>query len=181
MCKNKDCDGNSLQLPRREDGEIHPTLPSSGAAPPAVLWIRASGKNHRFGFLDGPADPGMVYRHLRKLEEDGFVSSTWDTSGTRPRPEVLQPAQPKGEELLRNWIPFMEKNLKSLEKFLKSVPGNHFNKREERKMCCIENKSGCQCPKELKGKPEDCTPEQIKECHGTKAKHPCVPKRPKKK
>jgi DNA-binding PadR family transcriptional regulator len=27
-----------------------------------------------FGFFDGLADPGMVYQHLRKLEQDGFVS-----------------------------------------------------------------------------------------------------------
>ena len=47
-------------------------------------------------------------------------------------------------------------------------------------MCCAEKKSGCQCPDELQGKPEDCTPEQIKECHGTTAEHPCVVKEEKK-
>jgi len=39
-------------------------------------------------------------------------------------------------------------------------------------MCCAEKKSGCQCPDELKAKPEECTPEQIMECHGDK-EHPC--------
>jgi hypothetical protein len=47
-------------------------------------------------------------------------------------------------------------------------------------MCCAEKKSGCQCAGELKGKPEECTPEQIKECHGTAEKHPCVSKEEKK-
>jgi poly-beta-hydroxybutyrate-responsive repressor len=70
-----------------------------------------------FGFLDGPADPGMVYRHLRKLEEDGFVSSTWDTSGTGPARRYYS-LTTEGEELLRDWIPFMERNLKSLQNFL---------------------------------------------------------------
>jgi DNA-binding PadR family transcriptional regulator len=70
-----------------------------------------------FGFLDGPADPGMVYRHLRKLEEEGFVSSTWDTSGTGPARRYYR-LTTEGEELLRDWIPFMERNLKSLQKFL---------------------------------------------------------------
>ena len=37
-------------------------------------------------------------------------------------------------------------------------------------------KEKCPCPKELKGKPEDCTPEQIRKCHGTKKSHPCVKK-----
>lgn len=33
---------------------------------------------------------------------------------------------------------------------------------------------GCMEPKELKGKPEECTPEKIKECHGDSEVHPCV-------
>jgi len=35
-------------------------------------------------------------------------------------------------------------------------------------------KSECKKPEKLKGKPEECTSEQIKECHGEEAKHPCV-------
>lgn len=31
----------------------------------------------------------------------------------------------------------------------------------------------CQQPEKLKGKPEDCTPEQIRECHGDTEQHPC--------
>jgi hypothetical protein len=33
---------------------------------------------------------------------------------------------------------------------------------------------GCQKPENLKGKPQDCTPEQIRECHGDVDAHPCV-------
>lgn len=44
-----------------------------------------------------------------------------------------------------------------------------------------EVKDMCQCccerPEKLKDKPEDCTPEQIKECHGDNKDHPCVPKK----
>ena len=32
----------------------------------------------------------------------------------------------------------------------------------------------CQKPETLKGKPEECSPEQIKECHGDTKDHPCV-------
>lgn len=35
---------------------------------------------------------------------------------------------------------------------------------------CKEN---CQYPERLKGKPSECTPEQIKECHGEGALHTC--------
>jgi len=33
----------------------------------------------------------------------------------------------------------------------------------------------CQQPTQLKDKPENCTPEQIKKCHGDEKNHPCVP------
>lgn len=35
-------------------------------------------------------------------------------------------------------------------------------------------KKECRNPEKLTGKPEDCSPEQIKECHGEVAEHPCV-------
>lgn len=47
-------------------------------------------------------------------------------------------------------------------------------------MCCSTKGSGCQRPEELKGKPEECTPKQVKKCHGTAKKHPCAPKKQKK-
>ena len=34
-------------------------------------------------------------------------------------------------------------------------------------------KTQCEKPENLKGKPQDCSPEQIKQCHGTDAAHPC--------
>jgi hypothetical protein len=37
-------------------------------------------------------------------------------------------------------------------------------------MCC-DDESRCSCPE--KPKPEECTPEQIRECHGEVAEHPC--------
>ena len=36
-------------------------------------------------------------------------------------------------------------------------------------------KTKCERPKELKGKPQECPPEQIRKCHGNVKKHPCVP------
>jgi len=45
-------------------------------------------------------------------------------------------------------------------------------------MC--ERKNGCQKPKKLVGKPEECSPEQIKKCHGDVKNHPCVKSSAKK-
>ena len=41
-------------------------------------------------------------------------------------------------------------------------------------MCCNEEKKGCRKPENLTGKPEDCSPEQVRECHGDVEAHPCV-------
>ena len=35
------------------------------------------------------------------------------------------------------------------------------------KSCC------CQKPENLVGKPGECTPEQIRKCHGDSGEHPC--------
>jgi hypothetical protein len=42
-------------------------------------------------------------------------------------------------------------------------------------MC--KNESCCQKPEKLQGKPEECTPEQIAECHPDEADHPCEEKK----
>lgn len=39
-------------------------------------------------------------------------------------------------------------------------------------MCNEETK--CEKPNELKGKPDECSPEQVKKCHGGVKEHPCV-------
>ena len=41
-------------------------------------------------------------------------------------------------------------------------------------MC--ENGKCCQEPERLKGKPQDCTSEQIEKCHGDNEEHPCEEK-----
>jgi DNA-binding transcriptional ArsR family regulator len=45
--------------------------------------------------------------------------------------------------------------------------------RREFPMC----KDCCQQPVRLKGKPEECSPEQIRECHGDEKGHPCIPEK----
>jgi hypothetical protein len=48
-------------------------------------------------------------------------------------------------------------------------------------MC--DKKCECQNPERLKGKVEECTPEQVRECHGDTTAHPCADgkKTPEKK
>jgi len=39
-------------------------------------------------------------------------------------------------------------------------------------MCCRNSRAEC-CHPEEKRDPKECTPEQIRECHGEVAEHPC--------
>lgn len=44
------------------------------------------------------------------------------------------------------------------------------NEKKEVSMC----NDCCQKPDQLEGKPQECSPEQIKACHGDEKDHPCV-------
>jgi hypothetical protein len=40
--------------------------------------------------------------------------------------------------------------------------------------CCNDKRQGCRKPENLKGEPKDCTPEQIRKCHGDAKEHECA-------
>jgi ArsR family transcriptional regulator len=56
--------------------------------------------------------------------------------------------------------------------------GKGYTGKEVKTMCC---KPCCEQPEKLKGKPGECTPVQIKECHGDMEKHPCDGEKKEKK
>jgi poly-beta-hydroxybutyrate-responsive repressor len=71
----------------------------------------------RFGFLEGQAPPGMIYRHLRQLEEDGLVSSEWVTEGSGPARRVYRLTL-EGREMLAVWVGYMERQARNLNHFI---------------------------------------------------------------
>ncbi len=71
----------------------------------------------RFGFVEGEAPPGMIYRHLRELEENGLVSSQWQTDGSGPAKRVYQ-LTPEGIEVLAFWIGYMQSQANKLLRFV---------------------------------------------------------------
>ena len=70
----------------------------------------------RFGFVEGQAPPGMIYRHLRDLEENGLVSSEWKTDGTGPAKRMYE-LTPEGESVLEFWVDYMENQARKLLEF----------------------------------------------------------------
>ena len=71
----------------------------------------------QFGFVEGQAPPGMIYRHLRNMEENGLVSSEWETDGTGPAKRVYQ-LTVEGSEVLDYWIGYMKKQAERLRSFI---------------------------------------------------------------
>jgi PadR family transcriptional regulator PadR len=72
-----------------------------------------------FGFVEGQAPPGMIYRHLRDLEAAGLVISSWKTEGTGPAKRVYE-LTPEGEEALALWVEYMEQQAQKLMSFIKA-------------------------------------------------------------
>ena len=71
----------------------------------------------QFGFVEGQAPPGMIYRHLRGLEENGLVSSEWETDGSGPAKRVYH-LTTEGVEILDFWIGYMKNQAERLLKFV---------------------------------------------------------------
>jgi PadR family transcriptional regulator, regulatory protein PadR len=92
---------------------------------PSVLMALLAGESHgyellqhigEYGFLKGDAPPGMIYRHLRQMEEEGLVTSRWEALGSGPAKRVYA-ITPEGREVLDAWVGYMERQSKSLLAF----------------------------------------------------------------
>ena len=62
-------------------------------------------------------DPGNFYRVLRGLEEEGLVSSRWDTQNTGPARRVYELTDP-GLDFLHAWAVTIKQTHQSLGRFL---------------------------------------------------------------
>jgi DNA-binding PadR family transcriptional regulator len=71
----------------------------------------------RFGFVEGQAPPGMIYRHLRQLEEYGLVRSEWETEGAGPAKRMYHLTM-DGRDMLAAWIEYMEKQAENIQTFV---------------------------------------------------------------
>lgn len=70
-----------------------------------------------YGFVQGKAPPGMVYRHLRQLEEEGLVTSSWQTEDAGPARRMYE-ITADGLDALAGWSEFMEQQAHCLLRFV---------------------------------------------------------------
>lgn len=93
---------------------------------PSLLMALSEGPSYgyqliqmigEYGFLQGDAPPGMIYRHLRQMDEEGLVTSTWDAEGDGPAKRVYS-ITPEGGEVLEAWIHHMTRQRDRLDAFI---------------------------------------------------------------
>jgi PadR family transcriptional regulator, regulatory protein PadR len=75
---------------------------------------------NEYALSDSLVEPGALYRTLRRLEENGYVVSTWDVEGGGPA-RRLYDLTPAGEEHLREWMAVLERLSLSLGRFVTDV------------------------------------------------------------
>jgi DNA-binding PadR family transcriptional regulator len=97
--------------------------------PVALYLLKTRGKTHGYDLVgalndnaltDSRIEPGALYRTLRRLEENAFVVSTWDVSGSGAARRVYE-LTPEGEEHLREWLAVLERLSGSLARFVKDI------------------------------------------------------------
>ncbi len=93
---------------------------------PSILMALLDGRSHgyellqhiaEYGFLKEDAPPGMIYRHLRQMEDEGLVASQWDASGSGPAKRVYAITN-EGREVLDAWVGYMERQAATLLGFV---------------------------------------------------------------
>jgi poly-beta-hydroxybutyrate-responsive repressor len=79
---------------------------------PCLLLILTRDEGHgyslvddlaEFGFNPDRCDPSLIYRALREMESEGWVTSRWDTESQGPRRRMYQITQ-EGEDYLQLWV-----------------------------------------------------------------------------
>ncbi len=76
------------------------------------------GTIQSYGFIEGDAPPGMIYRHLRQMEDDNLVKSEWETKEAGAAKRIYTITD-EGKEVLAFWIKFMADKARKLNDFVR--------------------------------------------------------------
>jgi len=98
---------------------------------PCLLLLLSSGSSYGYELLEEVRrewfqnevlDPGLVYRSLRKMEEQGLVCSEWVTGDSGPARRMYV-ITGEGRRILEAWVVHIQSRLQRFEKFLKRYEG----------------------------------------------------------
>jgi PadR family transcriptional regulator PadR len=121
MCDNQPAGRSSSDKHRceRHRGRIRSFLQ------PRVLLLLVQKPAHGYELMErlgreeegSLAGPGLLYRTLRHLEEEGLVRSSWNTEGRGPARRVYETTD-DGRDYLHAWVVNIRRTQERLERFL---------------------------------------------------------------
>ncbi len=88
-----------------------------------------------FGFAENPVDPSTMYRLLRSLEDEGLVTSRWDTTNAGPA-RRLYCSTKLGDLCLARWVEELRETDRVLHSFLDAYQAHMAAHRGEGKPNC---------------------------------------------
>ncbi|MGC8838951.1 MAG: PadR family transcriptional regulator [Anaerolineae bacterium] len=77
-----------------------------------------------------PVDSSMVYRALRAMEEQGLVTSAWDTTASSGPPRRVYRLTPLGDQVLASWVADLRETVRLLQAFLQEYE-EHMQQEQE--------------------------------------------------
>jgi DNA-binding PadR family transcriptional regulator len=89
--------------------------------------------------VDEPIDVGTLYRTLRRMEAEGWLTSEW-AEGQGPRRRVYS-ITPLGLQVLHSWASGLARNKQAIENFL-DFYGERFRPQEKRRKSAKSCKPG---------------------------------------
>jgi DNA-binding PadR family transcriptional regulator len=97
--------------------------------PVVLLMLKVKGRSYgydlassmsKYALTDAAVERGALYRTLRQLEENGYVSSEWDVAGSGPARRVYSLTN-DGVGHLGEWREVLGNLSSSMARFVKNV------------------------------------------------------------
>jgi poly-beta-hydroxybutyrate-responsive repressor len=97
--------------------------------PVLLLVLKQKGQSYGYDllgslaehvFTDGKIEKAVLYRTLRRLEHNGYISSGWETEQAGPARRVYRLTR-DGEQHLKEWAEVLAKVAASMTRFVRRV------------------------------------------------------------
>ena len=97
--------------------------------PVLLLMLKEKGRSYgydlsadlsRYAFTDAEIEKAVLYRTLRRLEENGYVTSDWDTEEPGPARRVYSLTR-EGKQHLREWADVLTNVAGAMNRFVKQA------------------------------------------------------------
>lgn len=98
---------------------------------PVLLMKLNQGPAHGYILLEeidgyglGGIQPSALYRSLRRMEEKGWITSTWDQEETQGPPRRMYSIAPPGQDVLQSWAEELEESKDHINRLLDAIEGS---------------------------------------------------------